>query len=453
MTKEYKVLLVDDDPHVLQGLELILEDDYSMITASSGQKAIDIADERDDIAVLVMDIKMPGMSGIEAGRQIRQMFPNIILIFHTGYPGEYSEDEIDSTEKPYEYVQKGESVTRLKRAVKNGMDAYLARINANHFSEFAEQNYGMIGASKPMQAIYQIIRKVAPSNSKVMILGETGSGKELVARAIHKHSLRFDQRLVIFNCNHKSPDLVESELFGHNKGAFTGAVSNRMGLFEYANGGTVFLDEIGDLDITTQAKMLRVLETGEFQTVGETPELKVTDVRILCATHHNIENLVKENKFREDLYYRLRGVIINMPTLRERKDDIPILVNRFIDRRTIEQDRAPIHFDKSAMQSLKSFDWPGNVRQLQDTVESLIVLSDSDLIIDNDVISYLGNHKTDYSNSMDVDSLTGRIVEFRKNCIIEALSDANSNINAAARILKVDPSNLRKWIKSFNINM
>jgi len=444
-----KVLLVDDNREVLEGLEVLLEDDYDLLNAASGKEAIDIVKDRSDIAVAVLDIKMSGMNGIEAGRKIREINPDISIIFHTGYPGQYSEEEIEADEKPFDYIVKGDSLTRLTRSIKNGMDAYLFKGKKGADTILDNVDFGMIGKSQPMREVFKTIRKVAPTESKIMILGQTGTGKELTARAIHKLSRRHDKRLVIFNCNHKAPDLVESELFGHSKGAFTGAVSSRIGLFEYADGGTVFLDEIGDLDISTQAKILRVLETGEFHTVGDTPELKKTDIRIICATHHNLQEMVEKGTFREDLYYRLKGVVIELPSLKERKSDIPLLIAHFTDKCTIEQDRTPVYFDNSALDLLKSQDWPGNVRQLQDSIEALIVLSDSDLIIDSDVRHFLGLIETD--SPFQSDGLAERTKEFRRNCIIEALRNTNNNINAAARELKVDPSNLRKWIKSYDI--
>ncbi len=447
---EYIVLIVDDDRHVLEGLLLLLEDSFKTISASSGQQAIDLVKGDATIGVVVMDIKMPGMNGLEAARVIRSLEPDIPVIFHTGYPGEYSEEEIDATENPFEYVQKGESVCRLTRAVKNAMASFLAKKETVRLSEYAEQSFGLAGKSNLMQAIYRTINKVAPSDTKVMVLGETGTGKELIARAIHGHSNRCEQRLAIFNCNHKSPDLVESELFGHVKGAFTGAVTDHVGLFEYANGGTVFLDEIGDLDITTQAKVLRVLESGEYQTIGKSPQLKKTNVRVICATHHELEQLVREGKFREDLYYRLKGITIVIPSLRERKEDIPLLVTKFADRFTIEQDRSPVYFDQSAIRALLDYEWPGNVRQLLDTVESLIVLTDSEIIIGRDVENYLGSKAA--LNDESWKSLAARIDEFRKTCIIEALSETDGNQRAAARLLQVDPGNLSRWIKAFKID-
>ncbi len=450
---EYKVLLVDDDIHVLEGLEMLIENLFPVLRASGGQEAIDVIKRDNSIAVVVMDIKMPVMDGITAARFIHEYNPDIPIIFHTGFPGQFSESEIDASEKPYEYIEKGESSLKLERSIRNAYETFLAKNEVERLSQQAEQAYGIIGKSEPMRKVFQAIKKVAQTDNKVMILGETGTGKELVARAIHKCSKRCKNHLVIFNCNHRPPDLVESELFGHGKGAFTGAVSDKIGLFEYADGGTVFLDEIGDLDITTQGKILRVIETGEFQTVGTTPCLKRTDVRILCATNKDLVKMVEQKQFREDLYYRLKGVVIDLPPLRDRKEDIPLLVTRFCDQVTVEQDRMPVYFDQSAIRALLDYDWPGNVRQLKDTIESLITLLESDIIFGSDIETYLGKKSSGIQSGSDGDSLTARTREFRRNCIIEALHETNNNVNAAARLLKVDASNLRKWIDGYGITL
>lgn len=445
---EFKLLVVDDDAAVIDALDLLFDNQYTLVKAFSGQEAIKYVESMPDIGVAVVDIKMPGMDGIEASRRIKELNPDLPIIFHTGFPGLYSEDDIDVHEKPFEYVQKGSSISKLKRAVRNAFEVYSHRQGVPVETVDPEQQYGMIGKSRAMQKIFRMINKVAESDVKVMILGETGTGKELVARAIHRLSERSDKRLVIFNCNHKAPDLVESELFGHGKGAFTGAVEDRVGLFEYANSGTVFLDEIGDLDITTQAKILRVLETGEFQTVGKTAELKKTDIRLLCATHHDLKKMVEQKKFREDLYYRLKGVEIIMPPLRERKQDIPLFVTWYVDKLTVQNNCQPKYFDPSAMEALLQYDWPGNVRELLDTLESVVVLSDSDLIMASDVNRII-NSETKVTSLQN--SLSERTIEFRKNCIITALHESENNINAAARSLQIDPANLRKLIKNYRI--
>lgn len=455
LSKKYTILLVDDDAHVLEMLVDIFNDNYSTITAKSGKEAIEIVKQHDTIATVVMDIKMPHVDGITAAREIRAIGPDIPVIFHTGYPGDYDEDAIDYEEKPFDYILKGEPVAKLIRSVRNAVESYHLKRDNKILSSHAESNFGLIGRTTSMQEVYRLINKVAPTNSKIMIIGETGTGKELVARAIHNHSRRKDRRLAIFNCDHRSPDLVESELFGHIKGAFTGAIGDRIGLFEYANGGTIFLDEIGDLDITTQAKLLRVLETGEYQSVGA-PTIKKTDIRLLCATHKDLADMVERDQFRRDLYYRLKGIQILLPPLRERKEDIPILIEKFKDRLTIEQGLTPKTFDSMAVSALLNHDWPGNVRELLDTIESLIVLIDSDIILQDDVLTYLNNgldNLSEKSNGEPDLTLAGLMKKCMRQYIIEAVAANNGNISAAARQLHVDRSNLHKKISDLEIDL
>jgi two-component system nitrogen regulation response regulator NtrX len=443
-----KILLVDDDREVLDVLEELFLDDYIVSRADSGAKAVDTVSSDPEICVVVMDIKMPDMDGISAGRELRRLNPHLPVIFHTGYPGDYQEDAIDESEQPFDYVEKGKSATRLMRSVRNAVEAYHARRSDPTRLESLERKFGMVGRSAPMQEVYRRIEKVIAGDSKVMILGESGTGKELVARAIHNHGARSDGRLAILNCNHKAADIIESELFGHLKGAFTGAVVDQVGLFEFANNGTVFLDEIGDLDITTQAKLLRVIETGEYQVIGSA-EPRKTDVRVICATHHDLESMVSRRTFRDDLYYRLRGVTISLPPLRDRREDIPLLVNRFRDRATIERGLPPKIFDDSAYNLLIEHDWPGNVRQLQDTVESAILLIDSELIVADDLSELLGQSPLRFQEG----TLTGRLRELEKVLIIEALTAADYNISAAAVALGVDRSNFSKKIRAHGIDI
>lgn len=445
-----RILIVDDDPHVLAALNELFVDDYEVMTASSGPEAVAIAKTCDDIATVVMDIKMEGMDGIHAAREISRMRPGLSIIFHTGYPGEYDEFQIDAGEKPFDYVLKGTSSQQLIRSVRNGVEAWFLKQNLASLSVIGQQSYLMIGRSQVMLSVFRQIQKIAPYDTKVMILGETGTGKELVAKAIHNSSRRCNHRLAIFNCNHKDPSLVESELFGHVKGAFTDAKFDRIGLFEYADNGTIFLDEIGDLDITTQGKLLRVLETGEYLPVGAS-EMRRTNVRLICATHRDLESLVAQKTFRDDLYYRLRGVEIRLPALRDRREDIPLIAEYQKDLLTIQQDMPPKFFDPQAMEILINFDWPGNVRQLLDRVEALVVLTDSHLIMAEDVCRQL-HIREDQPTPLEHNAgLAERVREFRRNCIIEALHQAGNNISEAARILGVDRANLRKEIQSLGI--
>jgi two-component system nitrogen regulation response regulator NtrX len=445
------VLLVDDDPRVRESLVELFSDDYEVLTASGGAEAVAIVAQRDDICAIVMDIKMAGMDGLTATREISASRPDIPIILHTGYAGEYDEFTVDQASRPFDYVEKGNSSLRLHRSVRNAVELFQLKRNRSKLSELVEQEFGIIGRSKAMIEVYQRVVQVSPTDARVVILGESGTGKELVARAIHRHSLRRDRRLAIFNCNHKSPDLVESELFGHCKGAFTHAFYDRVGLFEYGDGGTVFLDEIGDLDISTQGKLLRVLESGEYQRVGD-HEWRTTNVRLLCATNRELETMVAEGKFREDLYYRLRGVQIRMPALREHREDIPLLVERFLNRYTIECDLPPRIMEPSALRILIDYDWPGNVRWLQHTIESLVALSCSHVITAADVERELGLAKSEPEpQAGSRQSLSERMRTFKRNCIIQALAEAKGNVTEAARILGADRTNLYRDIKSLQI--
>jgi two-component system, NtrC family, nitrogen regulation response regulator NtrX len=446
----YSVLLVDDDPHVLNMLRMILGEEHCLLSAASGTEAVDVVThDGDAIAAVVMDIKMAGMDGVAAARLITKSRPDIPIIFHTGYPGEYKESDIDASERPFDYIQKGNSIPQLLRSLRNAVETFQLRRDGKSLTDRAEAEYGIVGRSRSVQDVLHIVRKVAPTDSKVMIFGETGTGKELIARALHQSSPRAQKRLAIFNCNHKSPDLVEAELFGHTKGAFTSAFAYRVGIFEYADGGTLFLDEIGDLDITTQAKLLRVLESGEFQIIGA-PETRTIGVRLVCATHRDLEQMVKEGSFREDLFYRLKGVQIRLPALRERREDIPLLVQKFCDRFTIERDRSPKMILPEAMNVLVEYDWPGNVRQLLDTIESLTVLTESDVITPADVAFQLKGVGSDCpSKSL---SLAERTRDFERTLIIEALTVAGGRVASAAQLLDIDVSNLHRKLKLYSIS-
>ncbi len=444
-----KILLVDDDPPVLDMLKDIFARDYEILTATGGEEAVRLAKQHGDLATIVMDIKMAGMDGITAARHVREVRPGTPIIFHTGYPGEYDEQMIDEAEKPFDYIQKGKSIPKLIRSVRNAVEAYNLRLNTRRLTHVAESVYGMVGRSSAMQEVFRVIHRVAGSDNKVMILGESGTGKELVARAIHTCSKRAENRFAILNCNHKSSDLVQAELFGSLKGSYTGATVDRIGLFEYADSGTVFLDEIGDLDVDTQIKLLRVLETGEYQKLGS-PEIRHSDVRIICATHRDLKGLVDAGVFREDLFFRLKGITITLPPLRRRKEDIPVLVEKFASRFTVERGLPPKIFDTTAVNALIEYEWRGNVRQLLETVESLIVLIDSDIVFGDDVRKYLNAESV---TSVEPKALSIRLKEVERTLIVGALTEAGYNISAAAKLLHVDRSNLQKKIKAHNIDM
>lgn len=444
-----RILIVDDDDLVLRSLKQVFMDDFEVSLASSGQEALDLVKNNTGIEAVVLDIKMAPMDGLETANRIRQTNPDIPIIFYTGYPGDFSENQIEKDYQPFDYVIKSERPIRLIRTVKHAVSLYRLQSRSADLVSLAREEYGLVGKSHAMQEAYRTIEQIAATDNKVIILGPTGSGKELVAHAIHRRSKRADNRLAILNCNHKSADLIESELFGHLKGSFTGAIADRTGLFEYADEGTLFLDEIGDLDMTTQAKLLRVLETGEMQKIGS-PELRKVDVRIICATHRDLQQMVANGQFREDLYYRLKGIAITLPPLRERREDIPELIESFIETYCMKKGDGIKFFEPSAIDLLIEFDWPGNVRQLMDTIHSLIDLSLSSYITREEVAGYL-----DYpgSDSGSDGSLNDQLREHKRILIIKALSHHKNNVSAAARELSVDPANLHRMIKNLDIDL
>ena len=455
MPKTGKILIVDDDQLVLDALEQAFLDEYDIVLASSGQEALDKVKSDNDIDAIILDIRMAEMDGLETAGHINEINSKVPIIFHTGYPGDFSENEIDESHKPFDYVVKNERPLRLHRTVRNAVAQKKMGSNSQILARLARDEFCMIGKSKKMLEIYEIIERIAPTDNKVIILGPTGSGKELVARAIHRRSCRADKRLGIYNCNHKAPDLVESELFGHIRGAFTGAIDDKIGLFEYADGGTVFLDEIGDLDSTNQNKFLRVLESGEIQRLGS-PEIIKVNIRLICATHRNIEQMVKDGSFREDLFYRLGRTNITLPSLKDRSEDIPDLINYFLTNLAVEKGYGYKYFEKSAIDFFAACNWSGNVRQLSETIESLYALSPSSFISKNEVAAYLDLHGDGIiwqTISDGSKSFQARVKDFKKLLIAQALVRNNNVVKAAAEELSLDPSNLSKMIKEAGIKM
>ena len=448
MESKGKILIVDDDALVLRTLHQIFRDEYEVILASSGAEALEAVGRESDLDAIILDIKMARMDGLQTATRIKESNAEIPIIFHTGHPGEYSESRIENDFEPFDYVGKDERPARLRRAVRQAVSFSRLKRGSVDLAEHARNQFDMVGITEEMLTVYRTIEKIGPTNNKVIIYGATGTGKELVARALHKMSRRSDQRLVICNCNHRPPDLVESELFGHLKGSFTGAIADRVGLFEYADGGTLFLDEIGDLDITTQGKLLRVLETGEMHRLG-TPETVEVDVRLICATHRDLPTLVKAEKFREDLYYRLKGVTISLPCLKDRREDIPLLIDHFTQAHCKEEEIGMKVFEPAARDVLVDFDWPGNVRQLMDTIQSLIDLSPSQFITVEEVTGYLACSESPVNGGEC--GFSDQVREFKRTLIIKALDRSRYNVRAAARDLALDPANLRKLMKSLGI--
>ncbi len=447
MPKSGLLLLVDDDPLVLEALYQTFIDDYEIILAKSGIDAIEKLQGNDKVDTIVLDIRMAQMDGLQTASRLKEINSYVPIIFHTGYPGDYSEELIENNYQPFDYIGKNERPARLIRAVKNAVSYYQLQSSDVELIKLAKEDYKIIGKSYKMLDVYKKIEKISALHNKVMILGDTGTGKELVAKAIHKKSNRADKPLAFFNCNYKSADIVESELFGHIKGSFTGAISDRVGIFEYADKGTLFLDEIGDLDIRTQAKILRVLECGELSRIGSPDTIKV-DVRLICATHQNLEQMVEEKEFRRDLFYRLKGITINLPRLIDRREDIPLLIDHFSQDYCQKNNLTLKLFEPQARELLLDYDWPGNVRPLSDSVTALIDLSPSYFITKKDVEDYL--QCVSDENKSD-DTYSAHMKAYKRKLILKSLDKHNDNVSASARELSLDPSNLRKLIKELDI--
>jgi DNA-binding NtrC family response regulator len=375
-----RILLVDDEEIVLRSCQRILGKEYEVAVARDGVEALTRVNEG-DFDVLVLDIKMPKMDGIEVLRRVKEARPDIGVIMVTGL------HEIGTAVKAMklgalDYLPKPFDPEELELAVARAFDRRAARGVVPEAGGDDESSYrfeNIIGASPAMQTVFRLIARCAPTNSTVMLRGESGTGKELIARAIHYNSLRSDHPFVPVDCTSLSENLLESELFGHVKGSFTGAVSNKKGLFETADGGTLFLDEIGNITLATQAKLLRFIEEREFKAVGDTRTQSV-DIRLITATNKDLEGMVADGDFRDDLYYRINIFPIEIPPLRERREDIPALANYFLQQFSADMNQPTREFSPGAMNLLMNHDWPGNVRELENVVERAVILASGDVI-------------------------------------------------------------------------
>ncbi|WP_312820725.1 sigma-54-dependent transcriptional regulator [Kaistella carnis] len=390
-----KILIVEDEKAISGVLQSILSDelsDYEFIIAEDGLEGLKHI-EKDDFALVVSDIKMPKVSGTELLKQALQLKPDITFVMISGHA------DIDTAvdclkDGAYDFISKPIDINRLITSVKNALDKRNLQKSNQHLStenktlkKKVNKKYQMIGESPALKKIQEMIEKVAASDARVLITGPNGAGKELVAHAIHAQSDRSKGPMIEVNCAAIPSELIESELFGHVKGSFTGAIKDKQGKFELANNGTIFLDEIGDMSLIAQAKVLRALQESKVSPVGSDKEIKV-DVRVLAATNKNMQEEIKSGKFREDLYHRLSVIEIYVPSLDERKDDIKLLVEHFAKIISEEHGTALKKFDDKAIKALENFSWTGNIRELRNVVERLIILG-SNPINENDVISFV----------------------------------------------------------------
>ncbi|GAB4239041.1 MAG: sigma-54 dependent transcriptional regulator [Ekhidna sp.] len=381
-----KILVVDDEKSIRDALQDILtEESYKVITAENGEEAWELINS-EKIDLVLCDIKMPKMDGMELLSRVSEEgidLPFVMISAHGTI-----DTAVEATKKgAYDFIQKPPDLNRILLTVRNALDTAKLSTETKVLRKKVSKGHEIVGESSEIKDVLETIEKVAPTEARVLITGENGTGKELVARWLHEKSDRAKSPLIEVNCAAIPSELIESELFGHEKGSFTSAHKQRIGKFEQANGGTLFLDEIGDMSLSAQAKVLRALQDKKITRVGGDKTINV-DVRVLAATNKNLKNEIEEGRFREDLYHRLSVVVITVPPLRNRKDDIELLVNHFLKQIADEYGSAAKNIEKEALDQLKKYEWTGNIRELRNVVERLVIMSD-DTITKKEVTKYV----------------------------------------------------------------
>ena len=384
-----RILIIEDEPAIRRVLVKILSDEdksHELFEAENGIEGINLI-KKHQFDLIISDVKMPKVDGIEVLEFINLNFPETPFVMISGH-GDL-DMAVDSMKKgAFDYISKPPDLNRLLTTVRNALDKKKLIVENKVLKKKIKKNFEMIGESKAILEIKNLIEKVAETEAKILINGPNGSGKELVAKSIHVSSKRADSPLIEVNCAAIPSELIESELFGHVKGSFTGAIKDKMGKFEAANNGTIFLDEIGDMSLSAQAKVLRVLQDNCIQKVGGGKDIKI-NVRVVAATNKDLKKEIENGKFREDLYHRLAVIIINVPPLNSRRDDIPLLINHFSKSLSDFQGLEQKKFSKKALDILKKYDWSGNVRELRNIVERLTILGDSNQISEKNVKDYI----------------------------------------------------------------
>jgi two-component system response regulator HydG len=440
LSEKERILVVDDAPHTLEVLQRNLTSKgYQVFTATNVDEAIRIL-ESITVDLVITDLKMPKVSGIDLIRHVRENFKETEVMMITGYPTIEGAVKAIKTGAE-EYLTKPFTDEELFSSVRRTLDKlHMRKVGAAQLHQMPKAPYGLIGQSEAIRKVFSTISKTASTSATVLITGESGTGKELVARSIHYSSARASAPFVPVNCGGIPEGLLESELFGHVKGAFTGATESRAGFFQTADGGTIFLDEISDTSLSMQAKLLRVLQDKEVYMVGASRSRKV-DVRIIAATNKDLAGLVKKGVFREDLFFRLNVITIAMPPLRERGDDILVLAHHFVTKYAKEFCKPTLRFSDNALQVLKNYHWPGNVRELENVVQRLVVMTDGNLIEVSDLPSLMR------FSSLRETGLNRTLAEVEAEYIRNVLASVNGNKTKAAQILGIDRKTLREKIQ------
>jgi len=473
-----RLLLIDDEADVQYSFQRIFDTpEIELTTASSGEEALRIIPKLKPDLVL-MDVRMGGMTGLETLRRIRQMDSKLLVILMTAYGT--TQTAIEAMKLgAYDYLLKPFDVPKLKEIVNNALKAgrdMKQVVSYEPLLESEDYELGIVGRSGSMQQVFKLIGQLAASDATALITGESGTGKELVARAIYHHSNRSQQPFLAVNCAAIPEQLLESELFGHERGAFTGAALQRIGKFEQCNHGTLFLDEIGDMTPATQTKILRVLQSGAFERIGSNTPIQV-DVRIIAATNKPLEQAVAARHFREDLFYRLNVVRIHIPALRERREDIPLLVNYFLNKFARDQQSSPKPAAPGVIKALEKYHWPGNVRELENIIRRALVVAKGDAVLLSDLPSEIGGQSSlagvapllsgvpaGQEAAAEIEALARHLFQWarrepklkiiptvERELVIQALKETNGNQVHAAKILGITRATLRKRVEKFGI--
>jgi DNA-binding NtrC family response regulator len=451
-----RILIVDDEEVLRDVLQAVLvREGFDVLLAASGEEGLTVLDT-EEVDLVILDMMLPGISGLETLRSIKDTHPSLGVIIITAYSS--IDGAIDAMKQgAFHYIPKPFKNEEVVLTVRKALEQrHLSKENERLQAELSEKYSfnNIIGKSEPMRKVFELIRLAAPSRSNILIGGESGTGKELVAKAIHHNSPRARNAFVTVNSGSLPPELLESNLFGHVKGAFTGAISSKRGLFEVADGGSIFLDEIGTINLETQAKLLRVIQEKEFMRLGSVETIRV-DVRIIAASNAELQDLVRAGAFREDLFYRLNVISIQLPPLRRRREDIPLLISHFLRKYSDENRKKLPELTPEVMRILMDHPWPGNVRELENTIERAVVLSTTEKIGVELLPDYLRQPMPAGQPAMIVPAeglpLRDAVSLYERNMILQSLEMANGVQKRAAELLHLKPSTLNEMMKRLGI--
>jgi two-component system, NtrC family, nitrogen regulation response regulator NtrX len=446
-----RILVIDDEAEIRRSVRMILEyDGYDVLEASSGPEGVALA-EKEAPDLVFLDVKMPGMDGLEALQRIKAVNETLPVVIISGH-GTVSTAVEATKAGAFDFIEKPLASERVLLTIRNALDQTRLADENRSLKRAVEVRHQMVGESPALRHVWDAIKRAAPTNATVLLLGESGAGKELVARSIHRNSLRSRERFVQVNCAAIPEELIESELFGHEKGSFTGATEKQIGKFEQADKGTIFLDEVGDMSPKTQAKVLRVLQEGEVERLGSARTIKV-DVRVIAATNKDLEAEIEKGSFREDLYFRLSVIPITVPPLRERREDIPLLIRHFAELFSREHNRRPHRFTPSALEFMQKARWKGNVRELKNTVERLLIMTPGDNVDVDDLRDVVRLEPK--AQGPDNDRSPGTLREFKESAerafLVGKLRENGWNISKTAEVIGTPRSNLYKKLEQYGI--